>query len=93
MPDDQPSSKDEFLHPRSRYYGQFTPSNFLFNANLQEFATKIGYICGLETNGKISSTEAYSQIKQLMKTLKQSKKSLGIGKENPSSGKEQDPPE
>ncbi len=76
MPDDQPPSKDEFLHPRSRYYGEFMPSNLLFNANLQEFATQVGYICSLETNGKISSAEAYRQIKQLFKSLKQSKKGL-----------------
>jgi organic radical activating enzyme len=86
MPDDQPSSKDEFLHPRSRYYGEFTPSNLLFNANLQEFATQVGYICALETNGKISSAEAYGQIKQLFKSLKQSKKGLGIEKEDQDSG-------
>ncbi len=91
MPDDQPYSKDEFLHPRSRYYGEFTPSNLLFNANLQEFATQVGYICSLETNGKISSAEAYKQIKKLFKSLKQSKKGLEIGKEDPNSGKKQDP--
>lgn len=88
MLDDQRSSKDEFLHPRSRYYGAFTPSNLLFNANLQEFATQVGYICTLETNGKISSAEAYRQIKQLFKSLKHSKKGLGIGKEAQDSGDE-----
>jgi hypothetical protein len=73
-------SKDEFLYPRSRYYGEFTPTNLAFDANLQEFSTKIGYICSLETSGKISPQEAYQQIKELYKTLKQSKKGLGIGK-------------
>ena len=72
--------KDKFLRPRSRYYGEFSASNLVFNANLQEFATQIGYICGLETNGKITSIEAYRQVKQLFKELKQSKKELGIGK-------------
>jgi hypothetical protein len=78
-------SKDEFLYPRSRYNGDFTPSNLAFNANLQEFSTQVGYVCGLETNGKISSTEAYQQIKRKFKQLKQSKKSLGIGNQSPGS--------
>jgi hypothetical protein len=82
MSDEQPSSKDEFLCPRSRYYGKFTPTNLIFNSNLQEFATQVGFICSLETNGKISSVEAYQQMKQLFKRLKQSKKDLGIGKSN-----------
>jgi organic radical activating enzyme len=71
-------SKDEFLYPRSRYQGDFSPSNLAFNANLQEFAARVGYICALETNGKLSSAEAYQQIKQIFKELKRSKKSLGI---------------
>jgi hypothetical protein len=71
-------SKDEFLHPRSRYRGNFTPTNLAFNANLQDFATQVGYVCGLETNGKITGAESYCQIKQLFKQLKQSKKTLGI---------------
>jgi hypothetical protein len=77
------SSKDKFLHPKSRYRGNFTPSNLIFNANLQEFATQAGYICSLETNGKLTSAEAYRQIKQLFKQLKQSKKELGIGNQAP----------
>ena len=27
-----------FLYPRSRYRGQFTPQNLVFDANLQELA-------------------------------------------------------
>lgn len=71
---------DDFLYPRSRYHGQFTPENLVFNSNLQEFAQRVNYICGLETNGKVSPEEAYQQIKQLWKNLRSSKKSLGIGK-------------
>jgi len=74
MPD-----RSEFLYPRGRYHGEFTPENLVFNANLQEFAHKISYICNLETAGKISTEEAYSQVKALWKELKQSKKQLGIG--------------
>ncbi|MDF0553424.1 hypothetical protein [Kamptonema sp. UHCC 0994] len=76
---------DQFLHPRSRYYGDFTPENLAFNANLQEFAQKITYICSLETGGKISSEKAYKEIKALWKQLKNSKKNLGVGEKPPQS--------
>jgi hypothetical protein len=72
-------SKDNFLYPRSRYYGQIQPKNLVFNANLQEFSQRISYICNLETGGKIPPNEAYQQIKSLWKELKRSKKQLGIG--------------
>lgn len=70
---------DDFLHPRSRYYGEFTPQTLAFNANLQEFAQRVSYVCGLETGGKIPPEEAYEQIRSLWKDLKQSKKNLQIG--------------
>jgi len=54
----------------------------IFDANLQEFATRCGLICGLESNGKLSPTEAYDQIKDLWKQLRRSKKGLRIGKED-----------
>lgn len=82
------SSKDNFLYPRSTYRGEFTPENLVFNANLQEFTKRIELICGLETGGKITSDEAYQQIKQLYKQLKKSKKELGIGDDSPSSDPE-----
>jgi len=72
---------DDFLYPRSRYYGDFTPENLVFNANLQEFTQRVSFICGLETGGKISPEEAYYQIKHLWKELKKSKKNLGIGED------------
>lgn len=71
--------KDNFLYPKGSYHGEFTPenpNNLVFNANLQEFAHKVAYICGLETNGKISSKEAYDRIKELWHLLKSSKKQL-----------------
>jgi hypothetical protein len=75
---DAPAGKDEFLYPRSTYRGEFTPENLVFNSNLQEFAHKVGYICTLETSGKLSSAEAYDRIRELWKTLKRSRKELGI---------------
>ncbi|MCC5637369.1 hypothetical protein LC593_16170 [Nostoc sp. CHAB 5844] len=75
-------NKDDFLYPHGRYYGQVKPENLVFNANLQEFAQKVSYVCNLETGGKIPPEDAYEQIKALWKQLKQSKKQLQIG-ENP----------
>lgn len=84
MDDQNQKDKDNFLYPRGRYYGQFKPENLVFNANLQQFAQKIGYITSLETSGKISPLDAYNQIKALWKQLKRSKKQLGIENEPPS---------
>lgn len=77
--------KESFIYARSSYYGEFTPQRFLFNANLQEFAQRVGIICSLETGGKITSEEAYREIKKLWKSLKESWKNLGFeeGKDNP----------
>ena len=68
------SINDDFLYPRSRYYGNFSPENLVFNANLQEFSQEVSFICGLETGGKISQQEAYCQLKKLWKKLKKSRK-------------------
>jgi hypothetical protein len=78
---DEPNldDKNKFLYLRSRYYGQVKPENLVFNANLQEFAHKVGYIASLETSGKIEPEDAYKQIKALWKQLKHSKKRLLIG--------------
>jgi hypothetical protein len=76
------ADKSDFLYPRSRYYGEFKPENLVFDANLQEFAQRVSYICNLETSGKVSQADAYEQIKTLWKQLKRSRKQLGIG-ENP----------
>ena len=73
------NEKDKFLYPKESYRGEFSPNNpnnLVFNANLQEFAHKVGYICALETNGKISSAEAYERIKEVWHKLKSSKKEL-----------------
>jgi hypothetical protein len=79
--------RNDFLYPRSRYYGKVKPENLVFNANLQEFAQRVNYICNLETAGKLPPEEAYDQIKHLWKELKQSKKELAIG-QNPFQGEE-----
>ncbi|MGF1494946.1 MAG: hypothetical protein ACFBSC_21380 [Microcoleaceae cyanobacterium] len=79
---------DDFLHPRRRYRGRFSPENLTFNANLQEFAHRVSYICGLETSGKLSAIDAYKRIHLLWKQLKRSKKELGIGQAPPKSDSE-----
>ena len=76
------NDRNEFLYPRSRYYGQVKPQHLVFNANLQEFAQRVTFICNLETNGKLSPEEAYRQIKALWKQLKRSKKQLAIGEQS-----------
>ncbi|AFY49105.1 hypothetical protein Nos7524_3308 [Nostoc sp. PCC 7524] len=66
----------DFLYPRNPYHGQFNAEYVAFNAHLQEFSQRVNYICSLQTGGKISPEEAYKQIHQLWKQLKQMKKSL-----------------
>lgn len=73
---DNSEQKDQFLYPRARYYGDFKPENLAFNANLQEFAQRVAFVCGLETGGKISPDEAYEEIRQMWKQLKRSKSEL-----------------
>ena len=72
---DKPN-KDEFLNPIGSYYGEFTPENLAFDANLQEFTNRVSIICALENGGKITSAEAYKQIKKLWGELKSSKRNL-----------------
>ncbi|BAQ65703.1 hypothetical protein [Geminocystis sp. NIES-3709] len=78
MVDQNKQDKENFIFPHTSYRGEFTPENLMFNANLQEFAQKVSYICNLETNGKIPPQDAYKQIKNLWEDLRQSIKNLGI---------------
>jgi hypothetical protein len=73
-------NRSDFIYHRNRYSGTVQPQNLVFNANLQEFAQKVGYISSLETAGKLTPEESYRQIKALWQSLKSSKKQLGIGK-------------
>jgi hypothetical protein len=77
------TDNSDFFYPRSRYHGDFTPEHVVFNANLQEFAQKVTYICNLETNGKLPPETAYQEIKALWKQLKLSRRELNI-RETPS---------
>lgn len=73
---DRKEQLENFTSPRHHYHGEFTPQNLAFNANLQEFASRVSLICALETGGKVSSAKAYDDIKKLWKELKASKKNL-----------------
>jgi hypothetical protein len=80
---------DFFLYQNNRYNGDFKPENLVFNSNLQEFTQKVSYICSLETSGKLTSEEAYQQIKSLWKNLKRTKKQLGIGAQSRTDGNDE----
>ena len=73
------SGLDAFLYQRRQYRGRWTPEYLVFDANLQEFAERVGYICSLETNGKLSPQEAYTSLQQLWGQLESSHQQLGIG--------------
>lgn len=73
------NERDEFLYVRNPYRGEVKPENLVFNVNLQEFSQRVGYICALETNGKLSTEEAYQQIKALWDQLERTKHQLGAG--------------
>jgi len=49
-----------------------------FQHNLKEFATRIGYICSLESNSQLKADEAYQEIKKLWQALKRSREGLHI---------------
>lgn len=72
-------SSSNFLCPYSRYYGQVKPENLVFNANLQEFAQRVSYLCNLETSGKLSPEETYQKLQSLWQQLERTKVQLGIG--------------
>lgn len=76
MTEEAEKLKESFLYPIGNYYGEFTPENLVFNANLQQFAQQVSYLCGLESNGKISPEDAYDEIKKFWRKLEQSKKEL-----------------
>lgn len=76
MAENKEFEKEKLLTPIGRYRGEFTPEHLAFNANLQEFASRVSLLCGLETGGKIPPEDAYKEIKRLWNQLKESKKVL-----------------
>ena len=76
---DEAVNKDDFLYRPTTYRGKIDPAALVFNANLQEFARRIGFICDLETSGKLPPGDAYDRIRLLWTQLSQSHHNLGIG--------------
>lgn len=72
------TEKQAFLNPRFPYRGDFTPDKLVFNANLQEFAHKVGFISTLETGGNLTPEDAYQQLRSLWHQLRESAQNLGI---------------
>lgn len=65
------------MEAHASYRGSdWTPGRLLFHQNLETFAERVGLIVGLQGNGKITQEEAYAQIKQIWKALKESKDHL-----------------
>lgn len=71
-------STTRVMFPQSRYYGEITPENLMFNSNLQEFSHRLSIISALETGGQISSQEAFMLIADLWRQLELSKQNLEI---------------
>ena len=76
--ENQPNIHDFLYQKKYHYKGKFTLQNLVFNANLQEFATRVSYICNLQTLGKISAEDSYKQIDELWQQLERSYLELGI---------------
>lgn len=68
----------EFLYAQNRCRGEQTPKNLIFNAKLQNFAQRIGFISNLQTGGKLTPEEAFSQIQALWETFEASIKVLSL---------------
>lgn len=61
----------------SSYRGHdWTPERLAFHQNLEAFAERVGLVVGLQSNGKISQEQAYTEIRKIWKELKESKGSL-----------------
>ncbi len=68
--------KENFLYPISPYHGSLTKDTVIFNAKLQEFAQKVGFIANLHTGGKLPPKEAYEQVENLWRELKETKMTI-----------------
>lgn len=65
------------MEAHSGYRGDdWTPERLAFHQNLESFAERVGLVVGLQSNGKISQDQAYTEIRKIWKELKGSKDSL-----------------
>ena len=65
-----------FVYTIGKYYGEFTPGNLVFNANLQKFTQQVTYLCTLAANGEITPEDVYQEIEKSWQQLKLSKQEL-----------------
>lgn len=74
-------TNQNFLRVKRPYHGKLAPEHpevLLFDANLQEFAQKVGYISCLETSGKLPPEIAFQEVEELWEKLKDATESLGL---------------
>jgi len=65
------------LESHSSYRGSdWSPQRLVFHQNLESFADRVGLIVGLQSNGKMSQEQAYTEIRKIWKELKLSKDEL-----------------
>jgi len=65
------------MESHSSYRGEdWSPQRLVFHQNLESFADRVGLIVGLQSNGKISQEQAYTEIRKIWKELKESKCTL-----------------
>ncbi len=65
------------LEAHTSYRGRdWSPQRLMFHQNLESFADRVGLIVGLQSNGKMSQEEAYTEIRKVWKDLKDSKGAL-----------------
>lgn len=79
--------RSNFLRTKRPYHGSVSSENpevLLFDANLQEFAQKVGYISCLETSGKLSPNLAFQEIEALWQQLQETTELLGLEPEQKS---------
>ncbi|WP_425432549.1 DUF7219 family protein [Hydrococcus rivularis] len=62
----------------SCYRSEIEPKHLIFNANCGEFSQGVGYICNLETVGKIAAEQGYQNINILWKQLSALKTKLEL---------------
>ncbi len=62
------------IEGHSSYRGSdWSPQRLMFHQNLESFADRVGLIVGLQSNGKMSQEQAYTEIRKIWKDLKVSK--------------------
>ncbi|USR92417.1 hypothetical protein NEA10_06780 [Phormidium yuhuli AB48] len=74
-------NRADFLTTKRPYHGTVPPDHpevLLFDANLQEFAQKVGYISCLETSGKLPPDLAFKEIEALWTKLQKTKNAMGL---------------